>query len=330
MGENYYDILGIANNSTDYEIYRSFTRAIGYDYDLDDPTQKKYIEAFIILSDINLRKKYDLSLGLIYDEEMPWYHYTYFENGWNFFDINGSLGGDEELTKAIEKIKGRPIRSSVSKDAFYSESELLRGLADYTEKHMDNKDYVSYISSSLDCENLTDEEKFDNFKNIYEKYRRGFSFSQDFAQLLSSRDYHLLNIDDATKISAQELLISKKGVCTHFASLICEELKGLGLEAYFLRMVLPNWFHHVVLYRVNQDWKICDLTNEYLFGRAGYKTTSANYLGIPLQEFIENNKRALDTSIIPKLAGDVYLGNNSLRSFIEARLGDEIQISKLK
>lgn len=204
------------------------------------------------------------------------------------------------------------------------------GLTNYTKKRIENKDYVPYISAKKDCTCLSDEEKFNYFKDIYEHYKRGFSFSQDFAGLVSSRDYNLMDIEDATRINAQQLLISKKGVCTHFASLIYEELKCIGLESYFLRMTLPHWYHHVVLYRVNQSWKICDLTNEYLFGGAGYKTTNNNYVCIPLQEFIENNKHVLNTCVIPKLAGDDILAENSisLRKFSEFILNNELQDSK--
>ena len=280
-----------------------------------------------------MRTKYDLSLGLNYGDEIPYYyHYTYFINGWNFFDINGNLGGNEELTKLIENMKGNSIRSSVSQDAFFSENELLCELASYTQKRIENKEYESYISLKKDCTDLSDEEKFNYFKKIYEEYKKGFSFSQDFAILIASRDYNLMNIEEATKLSAQQLLISKKGVCTHFASLIHEELKGIGLESYFLRMTLPHWFHHIVLYRVNQNWKICDLTNEYLFGRAGYKISNSSYLDIPLQEFLKNNKFALETCIIPKLGGDDIFDKNSvsLREFIEAKLNSELNDYKLK
>lgn len=332
MKEDFYDLLGISKNSTDYEIYRAFTDLMTGVDNFDELTKKKYIDAFIVLSDINLRKKYDSSLGLNYGDEVPWYHYTYFENGWNFFDINGNLGGNKNLTELIENIKGSSIRSSVSQDAFFSEYELLVELANYTQKRIENKDYVPLASENESCIGLSDEEKFNYFKKIYENYKKCFSFSQDFAKLVSSSNYNLMNIEDATRMSAQQLLISKKGVCTHFASLIHEELKGLGLESYFLRMSLHFWYHHVVLYRVNQNWNICDLTNEYLFGRAGYITTSTDYLRIPLQEFLKNNMRSLDTCIIPKLAGDDILGENSinLRKFIEYRLNDQVHNSKLK
>lgn len=332
MKKDFYDLLGIAKNSTDYEIYRAFTNLMINTDSFDELTKKKYIDVFIVLSDINLRIKYDLSIGLNYEDEVPWYHYTYFENGWNFFDINGNLSGDKELTKLIETTKGSSIRSSVSPDAFFSEYELLVELAKYTQKRIENEDYVSLASTNRNYIGLSDEEKFNYFKNIYENYKKGFSFSQDFAKLVSSCNYNLMNIEDATKMSAQQLLISKKGVCTHFASLIHEELKGVGLESYFLRMSLPHWYHHIVLYRVNQNWKICDLTNEYLFGKAGYRTTNNNYLSIPLQEFLKNNIRALDTCIILELAGDDILGENSisLRKFIESRLNGELHNSKSK
>lgn len=333
MEEDFYSLLGIAKNSTDYEIYRAFSNLIYAIDSSDEVNKRKYVDAFIVLSDINYRKQYDISLGIDYKNETPsWYHYTYFENGWNFFDINGNLNGDKELTKFIETVKGSPIRSSVSPDAFFSESELLCELANYTCRRMENKDFVSYTSTNKDCTDLLDEEKFDYFKIIYEKYKKDFSFSQDFAQLISSRDYNLMNIEDATKMSAQELLISKKGVCTHFASLIHEELKNIGLESYFVRMILPHWYHHVVLYRVDKNWVICDLTNEYLFGGAGYKTTNNDYISIPLEEFIRNNKQALDTCYIPKLAGDDILDENCirLRDFIESRLNYESHNSNLK
>ena len=40
-----------------------------------------------------------------------------------------------------------------------------------------------------------------------------------------------MEIDTATQMNAKQLLISKRGVCTHFASLMYEELKGLGIES---------------------------------------------------------------------------------------------------
>lgn len=332
MMKDYYELLGISKNATDYEIYCSFTKLmLGYN-SYDEKTKKKYINAFIVLSDINLRIKYDLSLGLNYYEEMPWYHYTYFENGDNFFDINGFLNGNKELTKTIETIKGNQIRSSVSKDAFFSEHDLLVELSNYTKKRIENKDYETYMSEQKDCKNLSDEEKFNYFQKIYEIYKREFSFSNAFAKIISSQDYYSMKIEDATKINAQQLLISKKGVCTHFASLIYEELKGLGLEAYFLRMTLPNWFHHVVLYRVNKNWNICDLTNEYLFGNAGYKNISNSYISIPLKEFLKNNEQALDNCIILKLAKDTLLEEDSLRlmDFLESRLNLDLQYENKK
>ena len=97
-------------------------------------------------------------------DEVPWYHYTYYENGQNFFDINRNLGGDNNLTKLIETRKGSLIRSSVSQDAFFIEYELLAGLATYTQKRMENKYYVSLTSVNEICMSLSDEEKFNYFK----------------------------------------------------------------------------------------------------------------------------------------------------------------------
>lgn len=139
-----------------------------------------------------------------------------------------------------------------------------------------------------------------------------------------------MEIDTATNTSAQQLLIARRGVCTHFASLMYEELKGLGLEAYFVRILLPNWYHHIVLYRVDTKWYICDLTNEYLLGEAGYKIKDNNYLNIPLTTFLKNNAYVLDTAIIPQLAGDDLIDINSctLRKFLEEKL--ELSSSEAK
>lgn len=325
--KNLYELLQIPDNATDYEIYRAFLKIAGSFKYLDDNIKKEYINAFIILSDINLRKNYDLSIGLLITDNCPWYSYTYFENGYNFFDIYGNLGGNEELTKLIEKIKGAKIRSSISKDAFFSESELINCLVNYTKNKMNNKEFVSYLSSNINCDNLSDEEKFAYFKKIYDKYKTEFCFSQSFAGAISSRDYNKMEMEEATRYSAAQLLISKRGVCTHFASLIHEELKGLGIESYFLRMTLPNWIHHVVLYRINKGWYICDLTNEYLFGNAGYKITDKNYMSIPLEEFVKNNIYSVETSIVPRYAGDTLINEDciTLKNFIETRIAEQLK-----
>lgn len=73
-----------------------------------------------------------------------------------FFDINGNLGGDKSLTDLIETIKGSSIRSSVSQDVFFSEYELLVELVNYTQKHMENKDYLSLASENENCIGLSD------------------------------------------------------------------------------------------------------------------------------------------------------------------------------
>lgn len=80
MTKNFYDLLEIPTNATDYEIYTSFSREISDMDRMDEETKENFLEAFIVLSDINLRKKYDRSLGLDIEENFPWYNYTYKEN----------------------------------------------------------------------------------------------------------------------------------------------------------------------------------------------------------------------------------------------------------
>lgn len=319
MTKNFYDLLEIPTNATDYEIYTSFSRVISDIDRINEETKEDFLEAFIVLSDINLRKKYDRSLGLDIEENFPWYNYTYFENGNNFYDINGNLRGDEKLTKLIERKKGKPIRSSISPDAFFSEGELFQRIVNFTKEKIKNKDYIPYLSSQIDCQSLSESEKYAYFKKVYEEYKTKFKFSQEFASFIISDNYNQIKIDAATQMNAQQLLISKRGVCTHFASLMYEELKGLGIESYFLRMTLPHWYHHIVLYRINEEWNVCDLTNEYLFGRAGYKMSDTNYMSIPLNTFIKNNPAVFETTIIPQYGGDTLLSenDNSLKSFIE-------------
>lgn len=321
MAKNFYDLLEIPTNATDYEIYNGFSTVISDMDRMDEETKENFLEAFIVLSDMNLRKKYDRSLGLDIEENPPWYNYTYFENGDNFYDINGNLYGNKELTKLIERKKGKPIRLSTPTDAFFSEGELFQRIANFTKEKIKNKDYIPYLSSQIDCKNLSESERYAYFKKIYEEYKTKFKFSQEFASFIISDNYNQMEIDTATQMNAKQLLISKRGVCTHFASLMYEELKGLGIESYFLRMVLPHWYHHVVLYRINEEWNVCDLTNEYLFGRAGYKISDSNYMSIPLDTFIKNNPNVLKTAIIPRYGGDTMLEENdiTLKSFIEDR-----------
>ena len=320
--ENLYEILQIPVSSTDYEIYHAFWKLLSFNRNANSETRRKYINAFIVLSDLNLRKQYDFSLGLDNSDDNPWYCYSYFANGRNFFDINGYLCCDKKLTQEIESIKGNKIRSSVSEEAFFNRSELLSKLATYTKEKMKNGEFVQYLASNINIASLSDSEKYKIFENIYKSYKTGFVFSQEFSLKISSLNFDTMMIDEATNYEAQQLLISKRGVCTHFAALMYEELKRLGLEAYYLRMMLPNWYHHIVLYRVDANWYICDLTNEYLKGEAGYKISNNNYLRIPLEEFMENNKRYIGTTIIPKNAGDTF-GDKScitLQSFITERL----------
>ena len=224
-------------------------------------------------------------------------------------------------------MKGTKIRSSISKDAFFSESDLINLLANYTKEKINNNELVNYLSSNINVTDLSDEEKFAHFKNIYAKYKTEFCFSQSFAIAMSSRDYSEMKINDATRYSSAQLLISKRGVCTHFASLIYEELKGLGLETYFLRMFLPKWVHHIVLYRVNQSWYICDLTNDYLFGQAGYNVSDKNYMVIPLEEFIKNNSNCLENIIVPNYAGDIIFDNGcvTLKELIVSKFNEQLK-----
>ena len=324
--ENLYKLLRIPVSATDYEIYQAFWEALCIYAKDDTKKREKYIKAFIVLSDLNLRKQYDFSLGLDNNDDNPWYSYSYFANGRNFFDINGYFCCDKELTQEIERIKGDKIRSSVSKDTYFCKSELLSKLADYTQEKMKNEEFVKYLASDLNVGDLSNIEKFKIFEDIYDSYKIGFSFSQDFVLEIASKDYDLMMIDDATNYRAQQLLISKRGVCTHFAALMYEELKRLGLEAYYLRMILPRWYHHVVLYRVGNAWYICDLTNEYLNGEAGYKFLGNNYMNIPLEEFIKNNNCCVHTTIIPKTAKDTLADDScvTLYDFLKERLPKEI------
>lgn len=105
MTKNFYDLLEIPTNATDYEIYNGFSRVISDIDRMDEKTKENFLEAFIVLSDINLRKKYDRSLGLDIEENFPWYNYTYFENGDNFYDINGNLRGGRKTDKVNRKKK---------------------------------------------------------------------------------------------------------------------------------------------------------------------------------------------------------------------------------
>ena len=73
MTKNFYDLLEIPTNATDYEIYTSFSRVISDIDRINEETKEDFLEAFIVLSDINLRKKYDRSLGLDIEENFPWY-----------------------------------------------------------------------------------------------------------------------------------------------------------------------------------------------------------------------------------------------------------------
>lgn len=328
--EDLYKILQLPYNATDYEIYQSFLELINVKQEPN--IRNKYITAFITLSDINLRKEYDITLGINNTEDCSQYHYTYFTNGWNFFDINGNLGGDKNLTRTIETLKGDKIRSSVPPHAFFSEGYLTNLLVGDTQRKIQNKNYVPYLASQIETEGLSDDEKHLYFQKIYNKYKTVFLFSQSFASSISSKDYISMPIEEATEYSAQQLLLSKRGVCTNFASLIHEEMKHLGIESYFARMTLHDWVHHVVLYRINNGWYICDLTNEYLFGQAGYTAAKSNYMNIPLNEFLENNIGIERTMILPRYGGDSFLNSDSitLQDFLATKTNTEASGSKNK
>ncbi len=127
MTKNFYDLLEIPTNATDYEIYTSFSREISDMDRMDEETKENFLEAFIVLSDINLRKKYDRSLGLDIEENFPWYNYTYFENGDNFYDINGNLYGNKGLTKLIERKKENPLDHQLLQMPFLVKGNYSKG-----------------------------------------------------------------------------------------------------------------------------------------------------------------------------------------------------------
>lgn len=123
--ENLYELLQIPVSSTDYEIYHAFWKLLSFNRNENSEIRRKYINAFIVLSNLNLRKQYDLSLGLDNSDDNPWYCYSYFANGRNFLDTNGYLCCDKELTQEIESIKVDKIQSSVSEETYFHRSELL-------------------------------------------------------------------------------------------------------------------------------------------------------------------------------------------------------------
>ena len=311
---NYYEILNVPINATQREIYNSFTNCIDRFAPFDE--QLSIIDAFLTLSDINLRKEYDRLIGLNYKENAPQYLYSYFCNGENYFDINGNIFGNKELTNFLLERKNADIRSSDDINSYYNENEI------YEKFSQESLCETSLEATKYDSTNLSEIEKYEIFKKIYKKYKSGFIFSQNFASITSDNDYNDLEINDATRRASVKLLNYKRGVCTGFAALIYEELKSLGIEAYYIRMLLPNWYHHAVLYRVENNWYIADLTNEYLFGDAGYNVTSTkDYSSINLVDFIKNNTRIIDSIYLPNTFGELLTAENvvTLREFLVSK-----------
>ena len=64
--KNLYELLQVPKNATDYEIYRAFFNAVRNFENISDNEQKEYINAFIILSDLELRKNYDVMIGFLF------------------------------------------------------------------------------------------------------------------------------------------------------------------------------------------------------------------------------------------------------------------------
>src|SRR5699024_7009242 len=103
--------------------------------------------------------------------------------------------------KLIERKKGKPIRSSISPDAFFSEGELFQRIANFTKEKIKNKDFIPYLSSQIDCQSLSESEKYAYFKKIYEEYKTKFKFSQEFASFIISDNYNQMEIDAATQMN---------------------------------------------------------------------------------------------------------------------------------
>lgn len=310
---NYYQILNLPNNATQREIYDSFADKINYNKSFDE--QISIIDAFITLADINMRKKYDLSIGLNFSDNVPQYLYSYFDNGNGYFDINGYFAGSKSLTQFLENRKGSDIRSSDNVEKYYSEAEIYQEFA-----NLDLKD-KSLEAFRYDLSNLDELDKFEIFKTIYEKYKSEFIFSNDFITTIGHTNFNSMPIDDASKLYCQKVLNYKRGVCTHFAALLYEELKALGIEAYYVRMILRKWFHHVVLYRVGNEWYIGDLANEFLKGNAGYKIVGNNYSCIKLTELLLENKQLLNLAYLPNFFGESFLSSEvvTLGKFLELK-----------
>ena len=310
---NHYQVLNLSDNATQREIYDSFSDRINYNKSFDE--QLPIIDAFIILSDINLRKKYDLSIGLEYSKDFPQYLYSYFDNGSGYFDINGYFCGSKELTQFLENRKGNDIRSSDDTEKYYSEAEIYQEFA-----NLDLKD-KSLEAFKYDLANLTELEKFGIFKKIYDKYKREFIFSNEFIIFMSHTNLTSLSINESTTILCKKLLNYKRGVCTHFAALLYEELKALGIEVYYVRMLLQNWNHHVVLYRIGNEWYIGDLANEYLKGKAGYKINCNNYDCISLKDILLENKQLLNLAYLPNFFGESLFSSDviTLGKFLELK-----------
>lgn len=319
---NNYQILNVPINATQREIYSSFCKLIDRKKDFEE--QLTLIDAFIILSDIKLRKEYDKTLGLNYSENSPQYLYSYFGNGEYYFDINGNIAGSKELTDFLLKRKKSDIRCSDNINSFYPESEI------YTKLAKEPLNDIPLEATKYDTTNLSETEKFEIFKKIYRKHKTSFMFSQEFITYVKDDDFNNLEINAASKRASTKLLNYKRGVCTHFAGLIHEELKALGIESYYIRMMLPNWYHNVVLYRIENNWYIADLSNEYLFGDAGYNVSqNTDYSSINLADFIENNVRFANNIYLPNIFGNTIIDSNVITLLEFLKLKYENQINSL-
>lgn len=314
---SHYDILKVPINATQRNIYRSFEDLFNFGIAFEE--QLDIIDSFIVLSDVNLRKQYDVSIGLDYSNDSPQYLYSYFCNGEDFFDINGNFAGFPELTNFIKSRKNNEIRCSDNVEEYYCEIEIYEKFLNVKRKN------IPLEASKYQISNLTDEEKFEIFRKIYNSYKNKFVFSQSFASMMCDEDFNSLSIQDASRRACDKLLNYKMGVCTHFAALMHQELIALGIDAYYARIMLPHWVHHFVVYRIENNWYVCDLTNEYLFGRAGYKVDNQNYHSIKLETFIENNPRFVNVLYFPQYFGQLLTDENviTLKTFLELQCKNE-------
>ena len=69
------------------------------------------------------------------------------------------------------------------------------------------------------------------------------------------------------------------------------------------------------------------MTNDYLFGQAGYNVSDKNYMVIPLEEFIKNNSNCLENIIVPNYAGDIIFDNGcvTLKELIVSKFNEQLK-----